>query len=146
MNRPLHLVPRRGGLRAVPAIVVLAATAVLAACNSGASILPSVSLPSVAIPSVQASLSVSGSGLTGCVDAATFAILNQLQQQGANVPTLLQQNKPALITGLQAFQPPDAATTTWRDQLVTALQANDMTTAATKVQMLAAGEVSLSSC
>src|SRR5512140_1247067 len=54
MKRPLPLVPRRGGLRAVPAIVVLAATAVLAACNSGASILPSVSLPSVAIPSVQA--------------------------------------------------------------------------------------------
>lgn len=145
MNRPLHLEPRRGGLRAVPAIVVLAATAV-AACNTGSSILPSVSLPSVAIPSIQASLSLTGSGLTGCVDAATFAILNQLQQQGANVPTLLQQNKPALIAGLQAFQPPDAATTTWRDQLVTALQANDMTTAATKVQMLTAGEVSLSSC
>jgi hypothetical protein len=146
MNRPSDLSSRRRALRAAPAIAVLAATAIFAACNSGSSILPSITLPSIAVPSVQASLSLTGSGLSGCVDAATFAILNQLEQQGADVPALLDQNKPALITGLQAFQPPDAATTTWRDQLVTALQSNDMTAAATKIQMLASGEVSLSTC
>ena len=146
MNRPSDLARRRGALRAVPAIAVLAATAVFAACNSGSSILPSIAVPSIAVPSVQASLSLTGSGLSGCVDPATFAILNQLQQKGANVPTLLEQNKPALITGLQAFQAPDVATTTWRDQLVAALQSNDMTTAATKIEMLTSGEVSLSTC
>lgn len=146
MNRPSQLSPRRDARRAMPACAVLAATAAFAACSTGSSILPSVALPSIAVPSVGASLSLTGSGLTGCVDPATFAILNQLQQQGAEVPTLLEQNKPALITGLQAVQPPDTATTTWRDQLVTALQTNDMATAAAKVQMLTSGEVSLSSC
>ena len=146
MNRPSALSPRRGALRALPAIAVLAAGAVVAACNGGSSILPSIALPSVVVPSVQASLSLTGSGLSGCVDPATFAILNQLQQQGADIPTLLGQNKPALITGLQSFQPPDVATTTWRDQLVAALQSNDMTTASAKVQMLVSGEVALSSC
>jgi hypothetical protein len=132
--------------RTIPAIALLAAVATFAACNPGASILPSIALPSVSVPSVGASLSLSGSGLTGCVDPATFAILSQLEAQGANVPALIGQNQPALISGLQAFQPPDTATTTWRDQLVTALQTNDMSAATAKIQMLASGEVSLTSC
>lgn len=147
MHHPSVRPPRRSAGPAVPATVALvAAAAIFAACNAGASILPSVALPSITVPSVQASLSLTGSGLSGCVDPATFAILNQLQQQGADVPTLLEQKKPELITGLQTFQPPDTATTTWRDQLVAALQSNDMTTAGTKVQMLTSGEVALSSC
>jgi hypothetical protein len=132
--------------RASPAIAALFAVAAFAACNNGASTLPSITLPSFTVPSVQASLGLSGSGLTGCVDSATFAILNQLQQQGADIPTLLNQNKPALIAGLQAFQAPDTATGTWRDQLVTALQNNDTATATAKVQMLASGEVAITTC
>jgi hypothetical protein len=135
----------------VPAIAILAAAATFAACNTGSSIapsltLPSIELPSIAIPSVGASLSVSGSGLSGCVDPATFALLNQLQSPGLDVASFVDQNKPALIAGLAAFQPPDAATGTWRDQLVAALQANDTATATAELQMLASGEVSISSC
>jgi hypothetical protein len=135
----------------VPAIALLAAVAAFAACNPGGSttpslVLPSFALPSIALPSVGASLSVSASGVTGCVDPATFAILSQLQSPGADAASLIDQNKPALIAGLQAFQPPDSATATWRDQLVTALQANDTATATAKLQMLASGEVSISSC
>jgi len=132
--------------RAFPAIALLATVAALAACNPAASSLPSLTLPSIPVPSVSATLSLSGSGLTGCVDPATFAILSQLETQGANIPALVGQNQPALISGLQAFQPPDTATTTWRDQLVTALQTNDMSAATAKIQMLVSGEVSLTSC
>jgi len=130
--------------RAIPAIALLFAVATFAACNTGASSLPSI--PSFTVPSVGASLSVSGSGLTGCVDAATAAILAQLQQPTADIPTLINQNKLALIAGLQAFQPPDTATTTWRDQLVTALQTNDTATATAKLQMLVSGEVAITTC
>jgi hypothetical protein len=132
--------------RATPAIAALFAVAAFAACNNGASSLPSITIPSFSVPSVEASLSLSGSGLTGCVDPATFAILGQLEAQGADVPTLIDQNKPALIAGLQAFQPPDTATGTWRDQLVGALQSNDTATATAKVQMLTSGEVAITSC
>lgn len=149
-DRGTHLAPgRRRRPALVPgAVAALALVAGLgfAACNAGASTLPSISLPSVAIPSVTGSISVTGSGVTGCVDPATFAIVMQLESQAANAPTLLAQNKDALISGLQSFQPPDQATSTWRDQLVTALQSNDMTTAAAKIQMVASGEVNLSSC
>lgn len=132
--------------RATPAVAVVVALAAFAACNNGASSLPSITPPSLTVPSVQASLALSGSGLTGCVDPTTFAILNQLQQQNADVPTLITQNKPALLSGLQSFQPPDTATTTWRDQLVTALQTNDTTTATTKIQMLVSGQVAITTC
>ncbi|HYL39839.1 MAG TPA: hypothetical protein VET90_00875 [Candidatus Binatus sp.] len=81
-----------------------------------------------------------------CLDPATAGILSQLQAQGANVPTILANNKDALIKGLQGFQPQDAATATWRDQLVAALQAGDMTKAATEVQMLASAQVAVASC
>lgn len=130
----------------VAATLVLGVGFVLAACNTGATAIPSIALPSLAIPSIQASLSVTGSGVTGCVDPATFAIVMQLESQSASAPTLLAQNKDALITGLQKFQPPDQATMTWRDQLVSALQSGDMTTAAAKIQMVASGEVNLTSC
>jgi hypothetical protein len=132
--------------RLIPAVAVLAAAATFGACNTGSSIVPSIALPSIAFPSIGASLSVSGSGLSGCIDPATFALLNQLQSPGMDVAAFIDQNKPALITGLQAFQPPDSATATWRDQLVTALQANDTATATAKLQMLASGQVAISSC
>jgi hypothetical protein len=139
--RPLNRIHR-----APPTIALLLAVATFAACNTGASILPSIAVPSFTVPSVGASLSVSSSGLTGCVDAATAAIFAQLQQPTADIPTLINQNKLALIAGLQAFQPPDTATTTWRDQLVTALQTNDTATATAKLQMLVSGEVAITTC
>jgi hypothetical protein len=137
--------------RATPAAVMLAAIAAFAACNPAASsapsfVLPSVEIPSIAIPSIGASLSVTGSGVTGCIDPATAAILSQAQAQGADIPTLLEQNKDALVQGLEAFQPGDPATTTWRDDVVFALKAGDFTTAAQQVQMMASGQVAIASC
>lgn len=136
----------RSTLAGLAASLVLGAGFALAACNPGASGVPSIAIPSVTIPSVEASLSVGASGVTGCVDPATLAILMQLESQSANAPSLIAQNKDALISGLQQFQPADQATTTWRDQLVTALQSGDATTAAAKIQMVASGEVNLTSC
>ncbi|HEY2916478.1 MAG TPA: hypothetical protein VGI98_04605 [Candidatus Limnocylindrales bacterium] len=137
--------------RAAPAAALLVAIGAFAACNPGASTLPSVTLPSitlpsVAIPSIGASLSVTGSGVTGCIDPATAALLSQAQAQGADIPTLLQQNKDALIQGLEAFQPGDPATTLWRDNLVFAIKAGDFTTATQQIQLMASGQVAISSC
>jgi len=132
--------------RSAPALALLAAAAAFAACNPGGSTLPSIALPSLAIPSVEVSLSVTGSGVTGCIDPATAAILTQLKAQGADVPTLLHDNKATLISGLQSFTPPDSATGTWRDTLVQALQNSDMTAAEAQVQLLTSGQVSIATC
>jgi hypothetical protein len=101
-----------------------------------ASQLPALELPSASVSNVTG----------GCLDPATFAILNQLQQQGADVPSLLTANRAALLSGLQGFHPQDGATATWRDDLVAALQANDLTKAATEVQMLTSAQVAVASC
>jgi hypothetical protein len=122
--------------------ILAAASLGLGAC-SGVS---SSSLPSVTLPTSIPSLPAGGSPLTACVDASTFAILDQLKAPGADVQTILTTNKDALVTGLQSFQPADAATTTWRDALVAALQANDTATATTLVGQLASGTVTVTSC
>jgi hypothetical protein len=146
---------RRIPTRVASAVALFAAAAAFAACNPGASnapslLLPSIeipsSLPSIAIPSIGASLSVSASGVTGCVDAATAGILSQLAAPGADVPTLLAQNKDALAQGLAQFKPSDQATQIWVSNLEFALKAGDMTTAAQQVQALTSGQVAISSC
>ena len=141
--------PNRRSLSAAAALalVVLAGGAALAACNppsqSGLTVPSNLAsqLPALEIPTSSV-ITTTGA----CIDPATAAILNKLVAQGANVPSLLANNKDALISGLQSFQPPDQATGTWRDQLVAALQANDLTKAAAQIQMLASGQVTVSSC
>jgi hypothetical protein len=121
------------------------ASAILGACGAGASSLPSIAIPSdlgsMTLPTIDAS-----GALSGCLDATTVGILNQLESQAPDVGGALTANKDALVSGLQAFQPADTATTTWRDQLVTALQSGDLATATTKIQMLVSGEVSIPTC
>ena len=143
-NRPSARVGRPAAI-ALTLVAVAAATA-LAACNppggSGAASSFSASqLPALEVPTASV-INITGA----CLDPSTFAILNQAQAQGADIPTLLGNNKAALISGLQSYQPPDAATATWRDQLVADLQANDLTKAATEIQMLTSGQVAIASC
>jgi hypothetical protein len=80
------------------------------------------------------------------VDSATYAVIQQLKAPGADVASILAANKTVLLTGLQQLHPADAATTTWRDTLVAALNSGDMTAAATQVALLANSQVSLTSC
>ena len=121
------------------------ASAILGACSAGASGLPTVAIPSnlgsLSLPTLDAS-----GAFGGCLDPATAALLTQLESQAPDIGTVITANGDALATGLQAFQPADTATATWRDQLVTALQSGDTATAATKIQMLATGEVSIPVC
>jgi hypothetical protein len=130
-------------------VLAISAAGVGACSTAGQSPLPSLAIPSVAIPSVSIpSLPIAsgGSPLGACVDAATFAILQQLKAPGADVQGILTANKDALINGLKGFQPADPATASWRDALVAALTAGDMTAAATQVAMLTGSQISVTSC
>ena len=145
MNRPSTAV--RPGVASSPSSTLRAASLAImvgiaaygfAACSAPvASNLPSISIPSIALPS---------GNLSACVDPATAGIISQLQQQGADVKSILTQNKDALVRGLQSFQPTDPTTVEWRDKLVAALQSSDMDAAAAQVQLLTSGQVTLSSC
>ena len=86
------------------------------------------------------------SGLGACIDAPTMAIIDQLRAPGANVPMLLEANKDALVAGLADLESGDPAVTEWRDALLSALTANDMTAAAAQVALLVAGTVQLTPC
>jgi hypothetical protein len=115
----------------------------LGACSTvGASSIPT--LPSVTVPTLP---SGSGANLGACVDASTFAIIQQLKAPGADVQAILTANKDVLVTGLQTFQPSDPATKAWRDALVGALNTGDMTAAATQIGMLTTSStITLTSC
>jgi hypothetical protein len=132
----------RGSVRnrgAVLAIVLAMSAGIAAACSSTPTTVPS--LPT-SVPSLPSSIP---SG-TGCLDATTMGIITQLQAQGADVPAILAANKDALISGLQGFEPTDQATLTWRDELVAALQAGDLTTAAARISALSTSGIVLAQC
>jgi hypothetical protein len=120
----------------------------VAACSTTASQIPSIAiptaLPSFAIPSV--SVSIGTGGVTGCVDPALFAILSQTMQSGADVQSILNTNKPALISGLSTFQPTDSAAIDWKAKLVNALNSGQMNDAADQIERLTSGQVNISSC
>ena len=86
------------------------------------------------------------SGLAACVDAPTMAIIDQLRAPGADVPALLAANEDALVSGLGDLDSSDPAVLEWRDALLSALAANDMTAAAAQIAALAANEVQLTPC
>jgi hypothetical protein len=144
MSRPTRLDARRA-----PHVVgvVLAAVAFAAACSAvstpGASSLPS-GLPS-SLPSSVPGLGTNSAG-GACLDAATMGIITQLQAPGADVQSVLDQNKDALISGLQKFQPADPTTTAWRDALVSALQSGDMAAAEAKVKEITTAGITLATC
>lgn len=136
-----------GTLIAAVALVAVAGSVALGACNpSGGSQLPIPSISASQLPALEVPTSSAIAMSGACLDPATFAILDRLQQQGVDVPTLLANNKTALISGLGAFQPQDEATAAWRDELVADLQANDLAKAATQIRMLTTAEVAVASC
>lgn len=142
-----HTTPRPVGL-VRRALLGLAATGLafsLAACTGGstASNLPG-DLSSMEIPTFPPD--DMASGLAACIDAPTMAIIDQLRAPGADVPALLEANKDALVSGLGDLESADPTVTEWRDALLSALTANDMTAAAAQVAALAANQVSLTPC
>ena len=86
------------------------------------------------------------SGAASCIDEPTMAIIDQLRAPGADVPALLAANKDALIAGLGELESADPKTTDWRDALLSALTAGDMTAAAAQVAILVAGDVTITPC
>jgi hypothetical protein len=97
------------------------------------------------VPSGVPGLGTNSAG-TACLDASTMTIITALQAPGANIQSVLAQNKDALISGLQAFQPADATTKTWRDALVSALQSGDLAAAEAKVKEITTAGITLVKC
>jgi hypothetical protein len=122
--------------------VLLAALAFAAAACSAVTT-PS-GLPSN-LPSSLPSVATNSTG-RACLDTSTMAIITQLQAPGADVASILHQNKAALVSGLQSFQPADATTGQWRDAFVTALQSSDMMAAEAKVKEITTAGITLAAC
>ena len=135
---------RAGAARRYALIAILGIAGLgVVGCSAAASAIPSVitnaTLPPLPLPT-------GGSPLAACVDSATYAVIQQLKAPGADVAAILTANKAVLLTGLQQLHPVDAATTTWRDALLAALNAGDMTAAGTQIALLTSSQVSLTSC
>ncbi len=120
--------------------LAVAATLALGAC-SGAVI--ATVPPSLPIPTMPPNLA---SSAPACVDAPTMLILDQVAAAGANVPALLGANKDAIIAGLEGLESADPAVTTWRDELVGALESGNIDLAALQVAKLTNDEVTLPPC
>jgi hypothetical protein len=142
MTDPIAPVQTRSTRRRARFLLLLVSAAALGlgACSPGATGVPSV--PNVSLPT----LDPNATPVAGCVDAATMAVIDQLTADGADIPAILETNSDALVLGLNTLQPADAATTTWRDELVDALESGDLTTAAEKVDELVSGGVTLTAC
>lgn len=138
MNTNDHALPLRARTPFLLGLVAAAALT-LGACNASviATVPPSIS---GTVPPVIASQ------LPACVDAPTLAIIDQIGAAGADVPALLSANKDALIAGLGNLQSSDPVTTTWRDDLVAALQSGNVDLAALQVAKLTNDEVNLTAC
>jgi hypothetical protein len=146
-NEPTRVTAARARRLFLPLGPVLAAGLALAACTGGATTptsVPTIDIPT-ALPSAVASIAASAA-TAACVDAQTMGILNQLKAPGADVAGILASNKDTLIAGLGRFDPPDAATTAWRDSLVNAIAASDTAGVAAQLQVLANGGVTLAGC
>lgn len=127
--------------RAGPVLAGLFLAVMLAGCSSVTT--PS-GLPS-SLPTTLPSIATNSAG-TACLDAATMAVITQLQAPNADVQAILTANKDALLAGLQSFQPTDPTTVKWRDDLIAALQGSDMTTAAAKIKEITTAGITLASC
>ena len=86
------------------------------------------------------------SGLGACIDAPTMAVIDQLRAAGADIPTLLRDNKDELIAGLSNMQSSDPATMDWKDALLTALESGNYEAATAQVERLVKDEVQLTPC
>jgi hypothetical protein len=139
MNRQIPT--RRRGLRNVLGLTLLA-TLALGACGAAGTSIPTV--PPSLVPQVTIEAGMSGG--TACVDAATLAVFDQLKASGADVQAILTANKDVLLAGVQSMQVTDPTTTTWKNDLVAALQTGDFAKAATLVAEVSSGGISITTC
>jgi hypothetical protein len=84
------------------------------------------------------------SGAAACIDAETAAIIQALRAPGADVETIITEQGDKLVAGLQRFTPPPDATT-WRDELVAAIEDGDAAAVQAQVEMIGS-EVTLQFC
>ena len=75
------------------------------------------------------------SGAAACIDAETAAIITALTVPGANVETIITEQGDELVAGLKSFTPP-ADATTWRDDLVAAIEDGDAEAVQQQVGMI----------
>jgi hypothetical protein len=150
MNRPTNTrtsadepsSARRGrGLWSLLGFATIAALA-LGACGAAGTSIPSV--PPSLVPKVTIEPGMTGG--TACVDAATLAVFDQLKAPGADVQAILTANKDVLLKGVQSMQVTDPTTTTWKNDLVAALQAGDSAKAVTLLSQVTSGGVSITTC
>jgi hypothetical protein len=113
-----------GPLRAL-ALVALAVLAIVA-CT------PTTSSPATSSSPAGTS---NPSGAAACIDASTAAILTALTAPGANVETIITEQGDELVAGLESFTPP-ADATTWRDDLVAAIEDQDAEAVQEQVRMI----------
>ena len=132
---------RAYGPWSVVGMAVLAALA-LGACGAAGSSIPTV--PPSLIPEVTVEAGMSGG--TACVDAATLAVFDQLKAPGADVQAILTANKDVLVKGVQSMQVTDPTTTTWKNDLVAALQSGDFAKATTLIAQVSSGGISITTC
>jgi hypothetical protein len=150
MNRPSSVTsvsaPQTPTRRACSlwSVVGLAAVATLAlgACGAAGASIPAV--PASLVPQVTIEPGMSGG--TACVDAATLAVFDQLKAPGADIQAILTANKDVLLKGVQAMQVTDPTTTTWKNDLVAALQAGDNAKAAVLLAQVASGGITITTC
>ena len=140
MNRQIPA-RRARGLRSVLGLTLLA-TLALGACGAAGTSIPTV--PPSLVPQVTIGAGMSGG--TACVDAATLAVFDQLKASGADVQAILTANKDVLLKGVQSMQVTDPTTTTWKSDLVAALQAGDSAKAVTLLSEVASGGISITTC
>jgi len=140
MNRQIPT-PRARGPRSVLGLTLLA-TLALGACGAAGTSIPTV--PPSLVPQVTIGAGMSGG--TACVDAATLAVFDQLKAPGADVQAILTANKDVLLKGVQSMQVTDPTTTTWKTDLVAALQAGDSAKAVTLLSEVASGGISITTC
>jgi len=129
---------RARGLWSVVGLAALA-TLALGACGAAGATVPPSLVPQVTIEAGM-------SGGTACVDAATLAVFNQLKASGADVQAILTANKEVLLAGVQSMQVTDPTTTTWKNDLVAALQAGDFAKATTLIAEVSSGGVAITTC
>jgi hypothetical protein len=122
------------------AVIVVALAAV--GCSGSGSVIGSAGTP--ATSSTSAAPTTAGSGATACIDAETAAVIQSIRDTPANAQSIITEKRDVLIAGLQRFIPPPDATT-WRDDLVTAIQNGDAAAAQAKVQAIGS-EVKIAFC
>jgi hypothetical protein len=137
----MHTRPRTTRSIAAGAAATFTLALALAACGGS---LPSTGVPSITIPTLPPD--GMASGMAGCVDAPTFALIEQLKATGADAPALLEANDDVLIAGLNALESTDSTVMAWRDALVDALEAGNFDAAADEIARLADNEVTITSC